>query len=213
MNIVGYQDKQVKKQESAWRPSLVQVLLYIGTALLIVAIAHRGIILSWLGGDALQSLGGLKFISEGEDYYLTSLFAIPVLGTIAVIAFWGALGCMLYCLVWGLGNAVREAKKYEEISEGSVMPEGQTKQKFWAGSLANIILLVSSVFVFILLLSVAFGYTLQASGQLLTLVLTNPLSWDALLAGLIFVIGSVVIGHGLYLSLHTFNYARKVVFF
>lgn len=212
-NIEGYQDKQVKQQESTWRPSFIQVLVYLGASLLVVAVAHRSIILNWLGGDALQSLGGIRFLSEGEDYYLSSLFAVPVLGTIAVVVFWAAIGCTLYCLAWGLTNTIREAKKYEEASEDSVMPEGQTKQKFWASSVANITLLVSSVFVFILLLSVAFGYALQASGQLLTMVLTGTLSSDGLLAIAIFIIGSIVIGHGLYLSWQTFQYARKVTFF
>ncbi len=213
MQTEGYQDKQVKKRESVWLPSLPQVLLYVSTSLLLVATTHRNIIFSWLGGDALTQLGGVGFITEGENFYLDNLFAIPILGTITVIFFWAALGCTIYCIVWGLTNTLHEAKKYGEVSGESVMPEGYNKQKFWSSSLANIILMVSSAFAFILLLFLAFGYAIPVSSALLTNVLANTLSVGSLVSILVFLLASIAVGHGLYLSMHTFNYARKIVFF
>ncbi len=73
--------------------------------------------------------------------------------------------------------------------------------------------MISSVFVFVLLFTLAVSYALPLAEQLLSIVLSNLLSVDALIALIIFLASAIGIGHGLYLSLHTFNYARKLVFF
>lgn len=211
--IEGYQNKQIKHHRTVWVPGWPQILLYLTISVLLLVVFSRETIFAWLGGESLQTLGGMSFITEGENYYLDSLFAIPVLGTLAVIIFWGALGCGLYCLVWGLSNTVREAKKYEQAANDSVLPKGYNKHKFWETSAANIILMISSLCIFLFILLFVFGYALPAAEQLLLTILTNLLSLNALLAVTIFVGTTVVLGHGIYLSLRTFNYARKVVFY
>src|SRR5690606_29339765 len=140
MQIEGYQDEHIKRNRAAWIPSLPQTLLYLFLALFITVLFNRTLLIGWLGGETLDKLGGIGYITHGENYYLSSLFAIPVLGTIAVIVFWGALGCTLYCLAWGFTNTLKEVKKYDEAANESVMPSGFSKQKFWESTAANIVL-------------------------------------------------------------------------
>jgi hypothetical protein len=209
----SYQDEHIKKQRGAWLPTPLQSLIYMGCGLFLVLLVHRDAIVSTLSGESLQSLGGLSFLSQNENYYLDNLFALPFLGTIAVLAFWAALGCTLYCLAWGVSTTLGEAVKYEKLSETAVMPAGQTKQKFWASSFANVVLLISSVFMFALLLAVAVGYILPVSEQLLVTILSTPLTVKAWFAVVVFMAAVVLIGQGVSLTIHTLNYARRVIFF
>lgn len=213
MEIEGYEDKLIKHQRSPLLPSWTQVLLYLGLGFLLLVITSRTSIIGWLGGDSLQTLGGIDYIVQGENYYLDNIFAIPILGTVAVVLFWATIGCSLYCLVWGMTNTVKEAKKYDEAANASVLPTGYSKHKFWETTLANIILMVSSLCLFLFLFVFTVSYVLPASEQLLITVLSNVLSLNALLSTLIFVVTTIFIGHGMYFSLHAFNYARKTIFF
>lgn len=116
-------------------------------------------------------------------------------------------------MAWGLTNTVKEAKKYDEAVNDSVLPKGYNKHRFWETTAANIILMISSLCIFLFILLFSVGYALPAAEQLLLTVLSNTISLDALLATVIFLAVSIVLGHGIYLSLHAFNYARKIVFF
>ncbi|MDQ3158681.1 MAG: hypothetical protein M3P98_00905 [bacterium] len=194
-------------------PSLPRLLLYIGISTLLTLITGYQIILTWLGGNALESVGGYGFLANYQNSYLDYVFAVPVLGTVIVALFWAGVGSLIYCLIWGITNTVGEAKKYEQAADQSVVPVYYSKSKFWESSGANFALLAASVISIMLLVVSLFVYGIPVSRELLTRVLTEFVSLNGLGSIVIFLILSVVYWHGLYFAVHVFNYSRKVVFF
>lgn len=193
-------------------PSIPQVLLYWFVGLLFLLLYSYQTILKLLGGEALEKIGGINYLTEGRDYYLDNIFGLPILGTIAVVLFWASIGCSLYCLVWFLSNSAKEAKKYNEAA-GYVKPTGYKAANFWGTNLSEIILLLTSIVMLFVLTIAVFGAFLPASDSLL-LVLLNNESWQQTLYAVLILLGGwFVIGHLYYLLLHIFNYSRKVVFF
>lgn len=193
-------------------PSFLQLILFLIVGLLIIVLANYQTILKILGGDALNKIGGTNYLVEGRNYYLDNIFGLPVLGTIAVILFWASIGCVLYCLVWFFSNSAKEAKKYNEVA-GYVKPKGYTASHFWESNVSHIFLLIASVVLLIILTSVFFGGFIPASESLITTILTDFLSNSSLYAILILFVSCMLFGYFYYVLFHTFNYARKVVFF
>lgn len=193
-------------------PSPVQLLLYWLIGFLLLLITNAQTLFDYFGGEALQKLGGVTYLSTERDYYLDNLFGVPILGTIAVLLFWGSIGCAVYCLVWFLSNSAVEAKKYNEAAN-YVKPKGYTAEKFWETNISHILLLLNSAVMMFVVLAVALSIFVPATGPLLIVILTAGLSAQTFYAIGILLVSWTILGHVLYLLLHIFNYARRVVFF
>jgi len=196
-------------------PSLGQVLVYMLVGTFIALVYNRELLLGWLSGDYLEEINKIKAIASQEIYYLDTLASMPVLGNIIVWAMWGGIGCLIYCLWWGLGNTVKEVRKYEEATDDkkSVLPKGYSKAEFWESSISHIILLFASSAILVLILLFAFGFVLAISEQLILRMIVDTTIVDVITGLGLYILLSAGIGTALFLTIKTFNFARRAVFF